>query len=81
MIDRAQKDFFRFLALHLGGGIAAAGVFGGLLLAFDLGGLWTMIARSPDAGLWLAILFTSLVVTFGSVAMGIGIMGRGEERD
>lgn len=81
MIDRAQREFFRFLAMHLGGGIAAAAVFGGMLLAFDLGGMWTMIARSPDTGLWLFILFSSLVVTFGSVAMGIGIMGRGEEHD
>ncbi|SMF79823.1 hypothetical protein SAMN06265365_13516 [Tistlia consotensis] len=71
------------LLLYLGGhlvvGLLAAVLFCAALLAFDLFGLRGLLLG--DAEGWLAggLLLFGLAVTFGSVAMGIGVMGL--ERD
>ena len=56
-------------------------LFGALLLWFDVAGLATMIFASPEWPLFLLMLFFGLFVTFGSIGMGVGVMGLGEERD
>jgi hypothetical protein len=71
----------RFLLRHLVAGSIGGFVLGGLILWQDLAGLKTMIIASPDRGLVLFMLFFGLWITFGSLAMAIGIMQLGEERD
>ncbi|SUS06690.1 conserved hypothetical protein [uncultured Defluviicoccus sp.] len=73
--------FVSFLLKHLAVGTAGGLLLGALLLAMDVAGLRTMILASPDRGLFLALLFFGLWITFGSLAMAVGIMQLGEERD
>jgi tetrahydromethanopterin S-methyltransferase subunit E len=76
-----QRDAIGFLLKHLGYGSFGGFLFGALLLWFDVGGLATLIFASPDWPLFLLMLFFGLFVTFGSIGMGVGVMGLGEERD
>jgi hypothetical protein len=73
--------FVSFLLKHLAVGTAGGLVLGVLLLAMDVAGLRTLILASPDWALFLVLLFFGLWVTFGSLAMAVGIMQLGEERD
>jgi hypothetical protein len=56
-------------------------VFAGLLLAFDVAGLASMIFASPERELALFMLLFGLWITFGSIAMAVGVMGLGADRD
>ncbi len=80
-VEKEHRRFLVFLLKHLTYGTVGGVVFGVLLLAFDIAGLWTMIADSPDRALSLALLFFGLFITFGSIGMAVGIMQLGEERD
>ena len=63
-----------------GFGVAAL-LFGTLVLYFDIGHLRSLAAQSPDGLLTLALFFFGLVVTFGSVAMGVGVMSQGQDEN
>jgi hypothetical protein len=63
-----------YLLRHLGAGAAGSAVFGGLILGFDFAGLRQLIAASPDGVLVTVMLFFGLFVTFGGVALAIGVM-------
>ncbi len=78
-----EREPLEFLAQHLCYGLAAGATFGGLVLATDLGHIRTMIMNSPNPFPALLLLFGGLFITFGSVAMGVGIMSlaRDDERD
>ena len=76
-----HREAILFLLKHCAGGCAGGLVFGWLILKFDIAGLGTMIAASPDKYLVLGMLFFGLFITFGSIAMAIGVMNLGEERD
>lgn len=76
-----QRDAIAFLLKHLLCGTIGSLVFTGLLLWFDIAGLATMIFASPDKVLFLIMLFFGMFVTFGSIAMAVGVMQLGEERD
>ncbi len=67
----------RFLARHAAVGILAALVFGGLLVATDIGGLRGLAAADENGLLYLTLLFFGLAVTFGSAAMGASVMALG----
>ncbi|EME71153.1 hypothetical protein H261_04425 [Paramagnetospirillum caucaseum] len=69
-----EREPLKFLAQHLCYGLAAGATFGGLVLATDLGHIRTMAMDSPNPAPVLLLLFGGLFVTFGSVAMGVGIM-------
>lgn len=73
--------FVSFLLKHLAVGSAGGLLLGVLLLLMDVAGLRTLILASPDRALFLVLLFFGLWVTFGSLAMAVGIMQLGEERD
>ena len=45
-------------------------------LSFDLVSLWTLAATQSEGWLGIAMIFAGLAITFGSAAMGIGIMSR-----
>jgi tetrahydromethanopterin S-methyltransferase subunit E len=76
-----NRDALGFLLKHLIYGSFGGFLFGVLLLWFDVAGLATMIFASPEWPLFLLLLFFGLFVTFGSIGMGVGVMGLGEERD
>jgi len=81
MIVGTQRLFLAFLVRHLLGGVAAASAIVAGILATDLASLRTLAFADPMGWLALALLFAGLVVTFGSVAMGIGVMALGRETD
>lgn len=70
-----------FLLKHLLYGTICGFTLGFLILWFDFAGLATMIFASPEKYVFLLMLFFGLWITFGSIAMAVGIMGLGEERD
>jgi hypothetical protein len=80
-LDREARKTLNYLAGHLAVGVAAAFAFALLLLVTDAFGLWTLILEQERG--WLAglLLLFGLVVTFGSLAMGVGIHGLGPWRD
>lgn len=76
-----QRNVLMFLLKHLLCGTIGGILFAGLLLWFDVAGLATLIFASPDKVLFLAMLFFGMFITFGSIAMAVGVMQLGEERD
>ncbi len=68
----------RFLLGHLLAGTIGALVFLVALLLSDYGGIASLIGRSEDGALFLLLLFFGLWITFGGVAMAVGVM---RERD
>jgi hypothetical protein len=80
-LQRHERQAIRFLVMHLLAGLGGAGLFGGLVLWLDLGGLGALVAGAEDGLLALFLLFFGLAVSFGSVAMGVGVMALGRDRD
>ncbi|WP_448189514.1 hypothetical protein [Azospirillum sp. sgz301742] len=74
-----EKEAVFFLLNHLFAGMAGAVVSGVGLLLCDVANLRTMMLSSDYGLVACFLLFASLMITFGSVAMGIGIMSIGME--
>lgn len=72
-----EKEAVYFLLNHLLSGMAGAVVVGLGVLVCDVANLRTLILASESAFVAAFLLFASLMITFGSVAMGIGIMSIG----
>lgn len=69
-----REPLVRFLAAHLAVGIGAGWTVLGLLLSIDVAGLRSLIANSGDTVVAVAMLAIFFALTFGSLAMGTGIM-------
>lgn len=78
---RPKNPLLSFLLGHLIVGTIGGGVLCTALLAFDVVHLRTLITASEDWLMWLIILFGSVCATFGSLAMGVGVMGLGDWSD
>ncbi|MBY0429881.1 MAG: hypothetical protein K2Q10_01685 [Rhodospirillales bacterium] len=76
-MNRHEKELVVYLLKHLAYGTAAAVTFGLMVLYYDIGGIRTMAFQGPDGWAIVAMLFLALFITFGSVAMGVGIMSMG----
>ncbi|TAN58069.1 MAG: hypothetical protein EPN20_16785 [Magnetospirillum sp.] len=77
-----EKEPLKFLAKHLFFGVVAAITFGVLVLATDLSHIRTMLMESGNPYPVVALMFFGLIITFGSVAMGVGIMSlAGDDED
>lgn len=76
-----ERTALRFMLGHLAVGLTAAAIFTGGLLYFDLFGLWDLVRRFESPMLAIAMLFGGSAITFGSLAMGAGVMMLGEEDD
>jgi len=81
MMIGTQRLFLAFLMRHLIGGVAAASAIVVGILVTDLASLRSLAFSDPMGWLAIALLFAGLTITFGSVAMGIGVMALGRERD
>lgn len=69
----------RLYIRHCAIGFALSAVFVGLLFAFDVGRLWTLVSRS-DMGLIAALmLFMGNGIVFAGVQFGITVMRMGED--
>lgn len=74
-----EKAAILFLLKHLLSGIAGALVLGTGLLWLDVANLGTLIWDSDHWVVASVMLYAGLMLTFGSVAMGIGIMTLNED--
>lgn len=69
----------RLYIRHCAIGFALSAVFVGLLFAFDVARLWTLVSHS-DVGLMAAItLFMGNGIVFAGVQFGITVMRMGED--
>ncbi|KAA5607480.1 hypothetical protein F1188_01570 [Roseospira marina] len=74
-----ERNAILFVLRHVVYGAAAALTFGGCLLIWDVGGIGTLTLASDDWLLSMVLLFGGLFVTFGSLAIGVGVMSLGED--
>jgi hypothetical protein len=75
-----QGGLLRFLAIHLVIGVVSGLVFALALVATNVAGLSDLIARTGQPAIALFALCFVNALTFGSLAMGAGIMGLPRER-
>ncbi len=71
---RHERAVIFFLIRHLAVGAVGAVLFGILVLVLDIGHLRTLATLSADGLASIGLLFFGLIVTFGGLGMGIGIM-------
>lgn len=72
-LDRVPR-LLRFLGLHLALGLAIGVAFSSLVIMSNVSGIKTLIAESSSPYLAVALLYAMNALTFGSLAMGIGVM-------
>ncbi len=75
-----RQPLIRLLAVNLAGGVAAALLMLGGLMALNPGNLRGLIFANQAPGAALGLLLFGLVVTFGSVAMGTAILALGHRK-
>ena len=80
-MSKDQIAALKFLGMHLACGVAAAAVFGTAILVSDLSHIRTLAFQSPHAIIIITLMYFGLTVTFGGVAMVVGIMGLGDFSD
>lgn len=76
-----QVELIALLLRHLAAGCFGAVLIGLGVLWYDIGGIRTLAFQAPliDCIIVLFLLFGGLIATFGSVAMGLGVMGMGKD--
>lgn len=79
-VDAPEYEGVRFLFHHLVVGVLAAVAFFALIVGFDVANLRTLLAESGHGWVAGALLLFGLVITFGSVAMGMAVMSLGRDR-
>jgi hypothetical protein len=76
-----MPPLIRLYIRHCAIGFLLSAVFVGLLFAFDVANLWTLVSRS-DVGLLAAfMLFMANGIVFAGVQFGITVMRLGEDGD
>ncbi|HYH39711.1 MAG TPA: hypothetical protein VD860_15940 [Azospirillum sp.] len=80
-MTRKERDALLYLAKHLAAGVAAGLTFCAAMLALDVGGLRSLLVAADSVGVGLYLFIGSICITFGSVAMGVGIMSLGDHAD
>jgi hypothetical protein len=63
-----------FLAVHLAFGAAIGVAFASLVIISNVSDIKTLIAESSEPYLALALLYAMNILTFGAMAMGVGVM-------
>jgi hypothetical protein len=76
-----MPDHIRFILRHAAFGFVLAFVFVGMLLAFDVAGLWHLVTHTAEGPIALAVLTVLCGITFGSAQVGFKIMTMGNDRD
>ncbi|WP_029007756.1 hypothetical protein [Azospirillum halopraeferens] len=74
-----EKPLVYYLLQHLASGVAGAIVLASGILLLDIAGLGTLVTTSEHWFVATFLLYFGLSITFGSVAMGIGVMMLAEE--
>ncbi len=72
-----EKEIVLFLLSYLIAGMVGGMVLGAGLLLCNIANLRTLILASEDGFVMGFLLFSGLMLNFGSIAMGVGIMSIG----
>lgn len=76
-----MPDHIAFILRHGLIGVGLAVVFVGLLLVFDVAGLWHLVTHTAEGPIALVMLVVFFAITFGAVQIGYRIMMLGEDDD
>jgi hypothetical protein len=76
-----MPDHIRFILRHAAFGFVLAFAFVGMLLAFDVAGLWHLVTHTVEGPIALAVLTVLCGITFGSAQVGLKIMTMGNDKD
>lgn len=71
---KSWPKLLSFLALHLALGAAIGVAFASLVIMSNVSDIKTLIAESAEPYLALALLYAMNMLTFGAMAMGVGVM-------
>jgi hypothetical protein len=74
LMQTFEKPLLFFLLKHVTSGAAGGLALGAGLLLLDIAGLRTLAGQSEDGIIAILLLFFGLMVTFGAIAMAVGIM-------
>ncbi len=80
-MTQKERGALLYLAKHLAAGVIAGVVFCAAMLALNVGGLRTLLLEADSVAVGLYLFIGSVCITFGSVAMGVGIMSLGDHAD
>lgn len=76
-----MPDHIRFILRHAAVGFGIALGFVGMLLAFDVAGLWHLVTHTAEGPVALIVLTVLCGITFGSAQIGYKIMTMGSDDD
>jgi len=76
-----MPDHIRFILRHAAYGFLIALSFVGMLLAFDVAGLWHLVTHTAEGPIALVMLVVFCTITFGSAQIGYKIMTMGDKDD
>jgi hypothetical protein len=76
-----MPEHIRFILRHAAFGLVIALSFVGMLLAFNVAGLWHLVTHTAEGPIALGMLVVFCTITFGSAQIGYKIMTMGEEND
>ena len=71
---RRLPKLLRFLGLHLAAGAALGAAFASALASSNIFGLNDLLAGTEQPAVALFMLYAVNILTFGSLAMGAGVM-------
>jgi len=80
-LNRDERTALSFLGMHCATGVAAAAILTAVMIYYDMFGLWSLMRADGNGILAGAMLFFGLAITFGSIAMGTGVMMLAKEKD
>ncbi len=76
-----MPDHIRFILRHAAYGFVIALSFVGMLLAFDVAGLWHLVTHTAEGPIAVVMLVVFCTITFGSAQIGYKIMTMGDDDD
>ena len=74
LMQTFEKPLLVFLLKHVTSGAVGGLALGSGLLLLDIAGLRTLMGQSEGGIIAILLLFFGLMVTFGAIAMAVGIM-------
>lgn len=75
-----ERTMIFFLLKHMLLGSFGGCLFAGMVLVLDVAHLRTLITHSDSPVTFLILLFSGMVIVFGSVGMGFAIFSLGEDK-
>lgn len=79
--EKSRKKMFSFLLRHLIIGVVTGWIILGVFITLDIASLRSLALSTGAGAIVFPLLFAFFAITFGSAAMGIGIMSINDDDD